>query len=275
MLKHDFFNLRDKIDTTLHSRLTYKCAMVVYDCPWLFDRITRAWAFWVVTNQGFSCKIGSWGYDREKRAVTIANKVAAFKEDLTDRMRYTQIEQNDAHKVILSRDTPETFVYVDPPYIDTNQGHYGGYTHEHFKRDLDALVGMQGKDQLIGGQGRDVLNGGGGRDVLSGGAHNDRLFGAAGQDKLNGGSGDDTLTGGAGNDKLTGGRGHDTFVFSPDGSRDRITDFTAGEDLIDLLAFDRDFADLTITANQIELDNTVIRIANIGEAGLSADDFLF
>ncbi|MGB0411811.1 MAG: M10 family metallopeptidase C-terminal domain-containing protein, partial [Pikeienuella sp.] len=137
------------------------------------------------------------------------------------------------------------------------------------------LVGMQGKDHLIGGQGRDVLNGGGGRDVLSGGAHDDRLFGAAGHDKLKGGSGDDTLTGGAGNDKLTGGRGHDTFVFTPDGSRDRIMDFTSGEDLIDLTAFASDFADLTITANQITLDNTVIRIANVGEAGLSAEDFLF
>jgi len=145
VLKHSFFDLREKIEVTLHSRLTYKSAMVIYDCPWLFDRVTRAWAFWVVTNQGFSCKIGSWGYDRAKRAITIANKVEAFKEDLTDRMRYTQVEQNDAHKVINSRDTPDAFIYVDPPYIDTNQGHYGGYTHEHFRRDLDALVGIKGK----------------------------------------------------------------------------------------------------------------------------------
>jgi DNA adenine methylase len=145
VLKHDFFNIRDKIEATLHSRLTYKSAMVIYDCPWLFGRVQRAWAFWVVTNQGFSCKIGSWGYDRDKRAKTIANKVEAFKEELSERMRYTQVEQNDAHKVIGSRDTIDTFVYADPPYIDTNQGHYGGYTHEHFRRDLDALVAMKGK----------------------------------------------------------------------------------------------------------------------------------
>jgi DNA adenine methylase len=145
VLKHSFFSLRDKIEATLHSRLTYKSAMVIYNCPWLFDRTIRAWAFWVVTNQGFSCKIGAWGYDRDKRAKTIANKVEAFKEVLTDRMRTTQVEQNDAHKVIASRDSLETFVYADPPYIDTNQGHYGGYMAEHFKRDLDALVAMKGK----------------------------------------------------------------------------------------------------------------------------------
>jgi len=145
VLKHDFFNLRHKIETTLHSRETYKQAMAIYSLPHLFERDIRAWAFWVVTNQGFSCKIGSWGYDSQKRAVTIANKVETFKEDLEHRMRYVQVECNEAHKVISSRDSEDTFVYADPPYIDTNQGHYGGYTHEHFKRDLDTLANMKGK----------------------------------------------------------------------------------------------------------------------------------
>ncbi|MDT8413220.1 MAG: DNA adenine methylase [Vicingaceae bacterium] len=147
VLKHNYFGLRKRIEATLHSRETYKKAMIIYDCPWLFadDEVIRAWAFWVVTNQGFSSKIGSWGYDKHKRAITIQNKVDNFKELLSERIRYVQIEQNEAHKVINSRDTEETFVYVDPPYIDTNQGHYGGYTHEYFKRDLDALANMKGK----------------------------------------------------------------------------------------------------------------------------------
>lgn len=101
--------------------------------------------FWVVTNQGFATKIGTWGYDRGKRAHTIANKVEAFKEELSDRLRYAQIENNKATKVILSRDSKETFAYVDPPYIDTDQGHYGGYTEKHFKEDLEALASMKGK----------------------------------------------------------------------------------------------------------------------------------
>ncbi len=147
VLKHNYFDLRKKIEATLHSREVYKKAMVVYDCPWLFadEPVVRAWAFWVVTTQGFSCKIGSWGYDRDKRAKTIQNKVDSFTEDLSERMRYTQIEQNEAHKVIASRDSKDTFVYADPPYIDSNQGHYGGYSHENYRRDLDALANMKGK----------------------------------------------------------------------------------------------------------------------------------
>jgi len=147
VLKHNYFDLRKKVEATLHSRDTYKKALIIYECPWLFpdDNVLRAWAFWVVTNQGFSARIGSWGYDKEKRAVTIQNKIDSFQEELSERIRYTQIECNEAHKVISSRDSEDSFAYVDPPYIDSNQGHYGGYTHEHFRRDLDALVAMKGK----------------------------------------------------------------------------------------------------------------------------------
>lgn len=147
VLKHNYFDLRKKIEATLHSREIYKKAMVIYDCPWLFadDPAVRAWAFYIVTNQGFSCKIGTWGYDRDKRSKTIQNKIENFNEDLSKRLKYVQIEQNLAHKVLLSRDSKESFAYVDPPYIDTNQGHYGGYTEGHYIRDLDALVSMKGK----------------------------------------------------------------------------------------------------------------------------------
>lgn len=147
VLKHDFFGLRKKVEATLHSRETYKKALLIYESPWLFpeDPVLRAWAFWVVTNQGFACKIGTWGYDRNKRANTIQNKIDQFQETLSERLKTTQIEQNDACKVILSRDSEETFHYVDPPYIDSNQGHYGGYSHENFKRDLNALEKVKGK----------------------------------------------------------------------------------------------------------------------------------
>lgn len=159
VLKHGYFDLRKRVEATLHSRETYKRALIIYNSPWLFPDmpVVRAWAFYVVTNQGFSCRIGTWGYDKDKRARTIQNKIDAFQEELSERLRYTQIEQNDAHKVIKSRDTADTFVYADPPYIDTDQGHYGGYTHEHFKRDLNALSSMEGKF-LLSTYPSDILN---------------------------------------------------------------------------------------------------------------------
>lgn len=146
VLKHDFFKLREAVEGTLHSRETYKHALTIYYIPHLFNRVQRAWAFWVCTSQGFAAKIGTWGYDRDgKTTLKIANKVEAFKEHLEERLRYTTIENNSAHKVIEVHDSPETFVYADPPYIDTDQGHYGGYNAEHFTRDLTTLTNLKGK----------------------------------------------------------------------------------------------------------------------------------
>jgi Ca2+-binding RTX toxin-like protein len=85
--------------------------------------------------------------------------------------------------------------------------------------------------------------GGAGNDTLRGATGADRLSGEAGADVLAGGAGDDTLSGGFGRDILTGGAGADLFVFaarfdSPSGAgRDAITDFTPGQDRIDVSPF--------------------------------------
>ena len=61
VLKNNGAALEMKIKDTLHSRETYKKAMLIYDCPWLFadDPVIRAWAMYVVTNQGFLHMVGS------------------------------------------------------------------------------------------------------------------------------------------------------------------------------------------------------------------------
>ena len=61
VLKNNGAALEMKIKETLHSRETYKKAMLIYDCPWLFadDPVIRAWAMYVVTNQGFLHMVGS------------------------------------------------------------------------------------------------------------------------------------------------------------------------------------------------------------------------
>lgn len=115
----------------------------------------------------------------------------------------------------------------------------------------DSLFGGAGRDTLYGGTGSDLLEGGDGPDMLYGGSEADRLFGGnghdfldggTGHDLLSGGNGNDTLLGGLGSDTLTGGAGSDVFAFtSADESpandqHDTITDFTRGEDRIDLSA---------------------------------------
>lgn len=70
--------------------------------------------------------------------------------------------------------------------------------------------------------------------ALSGTGRNDTLMGGAGDDTLTTGQGDDLLLDGAGSDVMTGGSGADVFVLSADGTQDRITDFNANQDRLDL-----------------------------------------
>jgi Ca2+-binding RTX toxin-like protein len=76
-----------------------------------------------------------------------------------------------------------------------------------------------------------------GGGTLTGDARDDLLVGGMGNDVLSGGDGRDILVDGDGSDRLTGGAGADIFVLAPDGSLDRIFDFEAGIDVLDLSAF--------------------------------------
>lgn len=110
----------------------------------------------------------------------------------------------------------------------------------------DILFGQKGNDFISGGTGRDRLLGGDGNDTLKGNESNDLLLGGKGKDKINGGKGDDICVGGAGDDTVTGGAGNDRCRIAPGAGTDTITDFTIGEDMIELVRGLK-FTDLQIT----------------------------
>lgn len=145
-LKSNFNELKKLIDQTLHSRDQYKEALIIYHAPYLFDELRRAWAFWVTTNMGFTRMIGSWGYDTAgKTERYINNRKIEFSDIYSTRLETTQIENNDACQVIKSRDSNKAFIYCDPPYVNADQGHYGGYTQEHFNDLLTTLSNIKGQ----------------------------------------------------------------------------------------------------------------------------------
>lgn len=159
ILRTEYLKLNSLIQATPHSRSLYHDAMVVYKNPHLFDEIKRAWAFWILTNQGWGSKIGSWGYDikSNKCTTTNTNKRLEFGLHLEERLSRTQIECQDAIRVLKSRDTQDTFFYIDPPYPNSNQGHYSGYSMQDFSELLDALSLIEGKF-LLSSYPIDILN---------------------------------------------------------------------------------------------------------------------
>lgn len=144
--RSEFNQLKKKIEATPFSRASYRVALSMYRMPHLFTKLQCAWAYYVVTNMGFTHRIGSWGFDKQgSRLKTFSNKKLVFDNSIADRLEQTTIECNDALKVISTYDTTDTLHYVDPPYVGSNQGHYGGYSQSDFKNLLEVLSQLKGR----------------------------------------------------------------------------------------------------------------------------------
>ncbi|MBI2968889.1 MAG: DNA adenine methylase [Bacteroidetes bacterium] len=146
VVQTQFKELQKEIKATLHSRQLWKKARVIYENPEMFSDVKRAWAFWTLANQGFAGLLTSWSFGKDdSKEDSVAKKREDFSKMYADRLKKVQIECNDAVRVIKLRDYKKAFFYCDPPYINTHQGHYKGYTEADYKRLLDALSKIKGK----------------------------------------------------------------------------------------------------------------------------------
>jgi DNA adenine methylase len=158
--KTRFVELEKRVAVTLHSRWMHRDAVVIYESPHLFDEIERAWALWVLSSQTFCAMLdGSWGYDLSKNTTSkkIANKVAEFTIEIAQRLQNVQLESSDANYIIKSRDTAKSLFYCDPPYYNSNCGHYDGYSIEDYTGTLQTLSEIKGRF-LLSSYPSDVLS---------------------------------------------------------------------------------------------------------------------
>lgn len=147
-VQNEFVDLEKMIRISLHSRSLHSDASVVYNNPHMFSRTKRAWAVWVLAAQSFSSQLdGSFGYDRMSGTTSskIQNKRDGFTMDYSIRIQDVQIECTDALRVIRSRDCGGALHYCDPPYFNSDCGHYNGYTEEDFTSLLQLLSEIEGK----------------------------------------------------------------------------------------------------------------------------------
>jgi len=151
VLKLRFDELKAEVEASLSSRSIHRKANYIYRNPDLYCELKKAWALWYLACNSFSGKLsGGWKYDRveNKDAQVLVNRKVLFNDALVRRIEHTQIESEDAIKVLMSRDCRHAFFYIDPPYIDSDQGHYAGYTHQMFINLLEALAVVKGKFML-------------------------------------------------------------------------------------------------------------------------------
>ena len=122
-----------------------------------------------------------------------------------------------------------------------------------------------------------------GADFYIGTDGNDNVALLGGDDTFDGGAGNDTVDGGTGNDTLTGGADNDVFYIGTAEGADEITDFTIGEDKIDLTSQDihginaiEDLA-MTDTPEGVVIDflgQDQLTLAGVTAAELGNEDFI-
>lgn len=152
VLKSHFNELFEKIDSTLHSREIFDFASIVYEFPNFFDPVTRAWALWAKSKMGFASMLdGTFGYYKTTNSMCkkIDNSKHQFTNALQKRIERTQIECTNALHVIESRDCAEAFHFIDPPYINSDCGHYTDtFNLMNFEELLILCEGLKGKFML-------------------------------------------------------------------------------------------------------------------------------
>ncbi|MFO0414921.1 MAG: DNA adenine methylase [Pseudomonadota bacterium] len=107
-------------------------------------KIELAWAFWVSTNFAYSNKIGG-GYKYSNHMSvsvpdTLHKRKMQFTEALAERLQHAYIENEDALKILRSRNVDKAFHYIDPPYPNADQGHYAGYGWDQYENLLKFLA---------------------------------------------------------------------------------------------------------------------------------------
>jgi DNA adenine methylase len=117
------------------------------------ELVTLAWRFFIVNRMGINGRLKGcgWSYTRTRdhRSVkSFRNKITSFIY-FHERLKYTHIECDDAVRVIHRFDTPETFFFVDPPYLPEVLKDPQNYdflmTEADHRRLLETLCHVQGK----------------------------------------------------------------------------------------------------------------------------------
>lgn len=146
-----YSDLKTEIDKTLHSRDIHVHARHINTHPQYFAPVERAWAVWVLCKTSFSSKMdGSFGYDFSGgMPKKLRGAKDNFTEGLCKRLEHVTIENRNALDVIQTYDNSGAFHFVDPPYVNSDCGHYEGmFNHSHMITLLDLLSSIKGRFML-------------------------------------------------------------------------------------------------------------------------------
>ena len=136
-----------KLEMTPYSQTIHKeCKNKNKNQIWEND-IDKAYCFYVGIQKGFSNILNSgFGYEvKGRNSPSIFLNKTKNLYSFVDRLKKVYIFNEDALNIIKRFDSPQSFFYIDPPYLaGASQGHYAGYTEKNYKELLTVLENLRG-----------------------------------------------------------------------------------------------------------------------------------
>ena len=112
--------------------------------------VELAWAFFVAVSMSFSGDFTNSSWKRAGRNSPKNNMPKTWRNRVdrlyivVERLRMCQIECSDAIDIIKKYDSPDTAFYLDPPYLNADQGPYKGYSENEFSKLIECLNSLEG-----------------------------------------------------------------------------------------------------------------------------------
>jgi DNA adenine methylase len=95
------------------------------------DRVERAIRFWYLMRSSFAAHpYKGWAFCRNvgrNRPLSLANALASIRM-IHDRLRAVEIDHLDFRRCVKNRDGPRNFMFLDPPYLDTEDYRLGVFS---------------------------------------------------------------------------------------------------------------------------------------------------
>lgn len=144
------------VNLTLFSRKEFQDARKSFAQG---NAVERAWRFFTSARQSFAGQLTSWGYGVTSSSKGMASQPSRWLSALEKlpevhaRLMRVQVENDRWERILERYDTPETFFYLDPPYVPSTRKS-GKYEHELSEADhyllVDTCLKLKGKVLLSG-----------------------------------------------------------------------------------------------------------------------------
>ena len=135
--------LISKVELSLHAESIYKTCQNIYSGKTECTEVDYAYAVWYLSNFSFGMKImGGFlmGISDFDIPLVVQNKKKLFREQVK-RLEGVTLMSRPALEILKlnSMNKKEVFAYIDPPYFNSECGHYKGYSESDFIELLEFL----------------------------------------------------------------------------------------------------------------------------------------